>query len=167
MILLLDTTEVHCGRRLTDMLDAAGRTDYEYVDTTEKKISHCLGCNHCWLKTPGVCSIKDDYEPILKKMSAAGQVWLISDTKFGFVTYRAKNIIDRVMPLVTMNLHFQGKQMRHVLRYNHNPDFGIIFSGVGDREYLTKWCERLTVNFGTHSLGVYPLDQMKEAAACM
>ena len=58
MILLLDTTEDHCGRRLTDMLDAAGRKDYEYVDTTEKKISHCLGCNHCWLKTPGVCSIK-------------------------------------------------------------------------------------------------------------
>ena len=100
-------------------------------------------------------------------MSAAGQVWLISETKFGFVTYRTKNIIDRVMPLVTMNLHFQGKQMRHVLRYNHNPDFGIIFSGDGDREYLAKWCERLTVNFGTHSLGVYPLDQMKEAAACM
>ena len=110
MILLLDTTEDHCGRRLTDMLDAAGRKDYEYVDTTEKKISHCLGCNHCWLKTPGVCSIKDDYEPILKKMSAAGQVWLISDTKFGFVTYRTKNIIDRVMPLVTMNLHFQGNR---------------------------------------------------------
>ena len=42
MILLLDTTEDHCGRRLTDMLDAAGRKDYEYVDTTEKKISHCL-----------------------------------------------------------------------------------------------------------------------------
>ena len=71
------------------------------------------------------------------------------------------------MPLETMNLHFQGKQMRHVLRNNHNPDFGIIVSGDGDREYLAKWCERLTVNFGTHSLGVYPLDQMKEAAACM
>ena len=45
MILLLDTTEDHCGRRFIDMLDAAGRKDYEYVDTTEKKISHCLGCN--------------------------------------------------------------------------------------------------------------------------
>ena len=31
MILLLDTTEDHCGRRLTDMLDAAGRKDYDIL----------------------------------------------------------------------------------------------------------------------------------------
>ena len=39
----------------------------EVVYTREMKISHCIGCNYCWLKTPGVCVIKDDYEIILKK----------------------------------------------------------------------------------------------------
>ena len=27
-------------------------------------ISHCVGCNCCWLKTPGICVIKVDYEQI-------------------------------------------------------------------------------------------------------
>ena len=40
----------------------------EVVCTKEMKISHCIGCNYCWLKTPGVCTIKDDYEIILKKI---------------------------------------------------------------------------------------------------
>ena len=71
------------------------------------------------------------------------------------------------MPLVTMNLHFAGNQMRHIVRYDHNPDFGIIYSGEGDREYLAQWCERVAVNFGTKSLGVYSTDQMKEAILCM
>lgn len=34
------------------------------VDTSEMNISHCVGCNCCWLKTPGICVIKDDYEQI-------------------------------------------------------------------------------------------------------
>ena len=167
MILLIDTTESHHGREVTAMLDTLERKNYEYVDTTDKRISHCLGCNCCWLKTPGICVVKDDYEQILKKMSRAGQVWLISDTKFGFVTYQTKNIVDRVMPLVTMYLHFNRKQMRHVPRYDHNPDFGIIYSGEGDREYLAKWCERVAINFGTHSHGAYPLERTKEAVTCM
>ena len=32
----------------------------------EMKISPCVGCNACWLKTPGICAVKDDYEEILK-----------------------------------------------------------------------------------------------------
>ena len=168
MILLIDTSMEHIGRKLTAMLDGSGRNGtFEYICTENMYISHCLGCNCCWLKTPGKCVIRDDYEPILKKMHEADLVWLISDTKFGFVTYKTKNIIDRVMPLVTMNLHFAGTQMRHVMRYDHNPDFGIIYTGAGDREYLAEWCKRVAVNFSTRSLGVYSTEQLKEAVSCM
>ena len=168
MILLIDTTKDHHGKQLVTMLEASEHAgDCEYIDTENMNISPCLGCNHCWLKTPGRCPIKDDYEPILKKMHAADQVWLITDTKFGFVSYKTKNIIDRIMPLVTMYLHFQGNQMRHVMRYDNNPDFGVIYMGEANKKYLTWWCERVALNCGTRGLGAYPADQMKEAIACM
>ena len=68
MILIVNTTS---DRAVTSELASAlsGKCGaFEVLELSEKKISHCIGCNYCWLKTPGVCSIKDDYEEILKKM---------------------------------------------------------------------------------------------------
>jgi len=154
MVLLIDTTEKKIGAAVYENLKMkkSNIDNYDYVNATDMIISHCLGCNYCWLKTPGECVLKDDYEPLLKKMSKADQVWMISDTKFGFVTYKTKNIVDRVMPLVTMYIHMVGKQMRHVPRYKKNPDWGVIYTGEGDKEYLTHWCERVAINFGAKSV---------------
>lgn len=169
MILLIDTTKEKLGKtslgRLEDTVKF--KSNYEYIDASELDISHCLGCNYCWLKTPGECVVRDDYEPILKKISKADQVWLITDTKFGFVSYQTKNIVDRVMPLVTMNLHFVGKQMRHVPRYKKNPNWGVIYTGEGNKDYLSKWCERVAINFAAKSLGAYRIDEIEEAVKCM
>ena len=169
MILLIDTTKEKLGKnslgKLEDTIKV--KSNYEYIDASELDISHCLGCNYCWLKTPGECVVRDDYEPILKKISKADQVWLITDTKFGFVSYQTKNIVDRVMPLVTMNLHFVGKQMRHVPRYKKNPNWGVIYAGDGDKDYLSKWSERVAINFAAKSLGAYAIDDIEEAIKCM
>ena len=169
MILLIDTTRKHIGKEIAEELRHSGGNsdEYELIDTIGMNISHCVGCNYCWLKTPGICAIKDDYAPILKKMNEADQVWLISDTHFGFVSYQTKNIVDRVMPLVTMYLKFKDGQMRHVMRYDHQPDIGIIYTGDGDQAYLEHWCQRTVLNLGGHSLGVYPAEHRKEAISCM
>ena len=168
MILLIDTMSEGKGKMVKEVLCTSEHDgEIEYVDTLNMNISHCLGCNYCWLKTPGECVIKDDYEELLKKISKADQVWLLSDTKFGFVSYKAKNIVDRVMPIVTMNLHYVGKQMRHVLRYEKKPNWGVIYSDEGDREYLNRWCERVAINFDSKSLGAYSVDQLQEVDLCI
>ena len=143
------------------------RAEFEIVEAADMKISHCIGCNFCWLKTPGICSIKDDYEEILKKMIHADQIWVISGTALGFLDHKGKNIFDRIMPLVTMYLKFKGDQMRHVMRYRRNADIGLIYAGEADRTYLMRWNERAALNIGTKSLGVFPAENWKEAVACM
>ena len=55
--------------------------EVEIIDTADMNIAHCMGCNQCWLKTPGICAIKDDYENILKKLVKADNLWLVSDTR--------------------------------------------------------------------------------------
>lgn len=169
MNLILDTTKEHFGTGIMEELLRSGkqRTEFERIDTTGLQILPCIGCNYCWLKTPGICSIQDDYAPILKKMSDAEQIWFVSDTRFGFLSYQTKNLVDRVLPLATMNLKFKNGQMRHVMRYSHQPDFGIVFAGNGDRDYLNWWCQRMALNFGSRSLGVFSTEQMKEAIRCM
>ena len=99
MVLMVDTTAKHIGKAISEELLRSGKNaaKFELIDTAGMHISHCVGCNYCWLKTPGVCAIQDDYEPILRKINEADQVWLISDTHFGFVSWQTKNIIDRIM----------------------------------------------------------------------
>lgn len=168
-VLMIDTTEKHLGKQLAEELFHSGKDPAEFrlIDTTAKQISHCVGCNDCWLKTPGICAIKDDYEPILKKISKADQVWLVSDTHFGFVSWQTKNIVDRILPLATMYLKFKDGQMRHVMRYDHQPDIGVIYTGNGDQAYLERWCQRTALNIESRSLGVFSESSKKEAILCM
>ena len=167
MVLIVNTTK---DTSITNELQAIIRDkgiDADIVEAGDMKISHCIGCNYCWLKTPGVCSIKDDYEEILKKIIKADQLWVISDTALGFIDHKGKNIFDRILPIATMYLKFNGNQMRHVARYKKHTDVGLIVTGEADMDYLKEWTVRCALNFESDSLGVYNTDDIKEAAACM
>ena len=167
MVLIVNTTS---ETSITDRIkeQAAGKSvELDVVETASLNISPCIGCNFCWMKTPGVCSIKDDYEIILKKIIHADQLWVISDTALGFLDHKGKNVFDRILPIATMYLKFNGNQMRHVLRYDRTTDIGIIYRGKPDREYLDRWNKRAALNFASKSLGVFSTDEVKEAVSCM
>lgn len=164
MILIVNTLEdSRAVLPLKEKLKSAG-CEYEIVNTADMEIKHCIGCNYCWLKTPGICTLKDDYEGILKKIIKAEQMWVVADTHFGFISYQGKNIVDRIMPIVTMNLHMKNGQMRHVMRYKRKTDFGIIYRGEGDKKYLNWWAKRVALNLGSKSLGAYCLEEIQEVS---
>ena len=168
MILIINTTD---DRDISEKIRSELRstsTDFDIVEASEMKIGNCIGCNYCWLKTPGICTVKDDHETILRKMVKSEQIWIISDVTLDFVTPLAKNIVDRTIPLATMNLKFKGDQMRHVLRYGKKGyDFGLIIRGEADMDYLKRWSERVAVNFGGRSRGAFGTEDIKEAVSCM
>ena len=59
MVLIVNTTK---DTAITDGLQAIIKNkgiDAQIIEAGDMKISHCIGCNYCWLKTPGICSIKD------------------------------------------------------------------------------------------------------------
>lgn len=165
MILIVNTTS---DTSLTEELKKHTISkEIDVVEADSMNIGHCIGCNYCWLKTPGECSVKDDYEIILKKAVHADELWVISDTALGFIDHKGKNIYDRMLPIATMYLKFKGKQMRHVLRYKKKTDFGLIITGEADKEYLERWLKRAALNLGSKSLGVYEKEELTEAIACM
>ena len=165
MILIVNTTT---DTSITEELkNNTSDKEIDVVDAGSLNIGHCIGCNYCWLKTPGVCSVKDDYEIILKKVIHADELWVISDTALGFIDHKGKNIYDRILPIATMYLKFKGNQMRHVSRYKKKTDFGLIITGEADKEYLERWLKRAALNLGSKSLGVFEKDELMEVAACM
>ena len=133
----------------------------------EMKISPCVGCNACWLKTPGICAVKDDYEEILKGFIEYGSVVFLAGTALNFVDHRMKNIIDRMLPLVTMGIRIVDGQCRHVPRYDRRYRLALLYDGTADQQYLEEWMGRVALNFDGESLGVFPIDQAEEALSCI
>ena len=132
--------------------------EVEIVDTSDMKIAHCMGCNQCWLKTPGICAIKDDYEVILKKLVEADNLWIVSDTQFGFLDYKGKRLMDRIMPMLNMTVGFRDGWMRHELRY-HPLNIGLLYKGTADQTLMEDWCKRTAANIGGQSLGAIALTE--------
>lgn len=131
--------------------------EVEVVDTSDMKIAHCMGCNQCWLKTPGICAIKDDYEKIIKKLVETENLWIVSDTRFGFLDYKGKRVMDRIMPMLNMTVCFRDGWMRHKLRY-HALNIGLLYKGAADQAMMEDWCKRTAANIGGQSLGAIALD---------
>lgn len=145
----------------------AGREDYRVINTAELRISPCLGCNDCWLVTPGICRIKDDYQQLLQRYLHYDDLVFIGATALGFIDYRLKNVIDRVLPVFTMHLFFRDGQMRHVPRYDRSWRIALLYAGAAEQDHLQQWLQRFCVNMLSESLGVYPIEQAKEAAQCI
>ena len=100
MVLVINTLEDNSwNKQIASLLDSKDN-QIKIIDTNELEIHHCLGCNVCWLKTPGQCVIKDDYKSIIKQLVTAEGLWLISDTRYGFLNYRGKRIMNRIMPML-------------------------------------------------------------------
>ena len=139
----------------------------EVVYAYEKDFRPCAGCNACWLVTPGVCTIKDGYEELLKAYLHYDKVLFLSGTALNFVDCRMKNLIDRILPLATMYIRIVNGQCRHVPRYDKKFRFGLLYKGAADRTYLNRWMERVMLNFDGESLGVYPIENVKEVLSCI
>ena len=162
MTLVLNTLDGDYSEQINRLL-AEKDSEVDIVNTAEMKIAHCVGCNMCWLKTPGVCAIKDDYEIILKKLVKSDNLWIVADTKFGFIDYRGKQVLDRIVPMLNMYIEIRDGWERHQLRY-HPLNFGVIYKGNGNKELLEEWSMRVARNMAGKSLGAIALDAQQTSA---
>lgn len=145
----------------------SGAEEVRVIHTFEKNIRPCIGCNACWLVTPGICSVRDGYEELLKAYLEYDATVFLAGTALNFVDHRMKNVIDRILPLATMYIQITDNQCRHVPRYNKKLRFGLLYAGSADQAYLNRWMERVMLNLTGESLGVYPISDAKEVLSCI
>ena len=146
---------------------SAAVPDHRVIHAYEKNLRPCVGCNACWLVTPGVCSLRDGYEELLKAYLEYDATVFLAGTALNFVDHRMKNVIDRILPLATMYIRIVDGQCRHVPRYGKRLRLGLLYSGTADGAYLNRWMERVALNLGGESLGSYPIAEAKEVLSCI
>ena len=79
------------------MREAGAEVDLYY--NYDLKIKPCRGCFNCWLKTPGICSQKDDMQWLLSKMRDADILVYATPLYSYGMNGQMKNLIDRMIVL--------------------------------------------------------------------
>ncbi|VBB05780.1 nadph-dependent fmn reductase [Lucifera butyrica] len=106
--------------------------EVKLITLREKKIADCIGCYACWLKTPGICALKDEQEEVLRGYLWADCIVLASPTIMGFVSALIKKANDRMLPLVHPFLKMNNDRMTHYPRYDKEYALGLLLDG-GER----------------------------------
>lgn len=100
-----------------------------------KQISnYCIGCFGCWLKTPGTCIIRDEFQHMGENLSKVEELLIISRSSFGSFSSSVKNVLDRSISYVMPFFEIRKGEMHHAERYHKN----LLFSAVIYGEDMTE-----------------------------
>lgn len=122
-------------------LDGAAEAgaEVESIDIAKMEINYCTACNSCH-KT-GVCTIKDDFEPVLEKLLAADGIVLSSPNYITNVTAQLKTLFDR-SPLVVHEQLFDGKY-----------GLSLTTAGSGEIDFVLGIMDNYIVQCGGKAIG--------------
>lgn len=113
------------------------------VQLGEQSITACIGCWNCWLKTPGLCVMKDVMIDFYPDYVNSDTVILLMNTAQGFLSEQAKAFFDRTIPHYHPYIEMVDGECHHVARYEHYPDMVFYY----DTEDLTNQEEQVIEDY--------------------
>ena len=101
-----------------------------------KEIKKCIGCFGCWIKTPGECVIKDDYNKMGEKIASCDELVIISECKYGMYSPFVKNVLDRSIGYIHPYFTIRNNEIHHKSRYKKQINMRVYFYGnnISDEE---------------------------------
>lgn len=127
----------------------------ETVFLQKKKISYCLGCFDCWVKTPGECVHDDDMDELLEKVLEADYFVLGTPLYVDGMTAQTKTFLDRILPLADPHIELVDGHCRHPQRHGKAPPVVLVsvcgfyerdnFDGLVD--HVTRMCRNMRTRF--------------------
>ena len=105
------TTSLILNPFLEGMREAGA--DVELVYTRDLDIHPCTGEFHCWMRRPGECYQHDDMQRLYPKFKEADVLVFATPVYVDGITGPLKNIVDRMIPLVTPFFELRHGHCRH------------------------------------------------------
>jgi len=120
----------------------------------EMKISYCVGCFECWVKSPGVCKIPDENRTVTRAVIQADMVVYVSRVTFGGYASPLKRLVDHLIPLVMPFFRQYRGETHHKLRYERYPvmvGLGVLNASAPDvqESLFHRLVQDNATNFGT------------------
>ncbi len=145
-----DYNDMNLGEAVTEVARATG-WDVKKLPIDFDDIHFCTGCFGCWIKTPGLCVIKNDNANVIAHdFMNNDAVLLLSRITYGGFSADIKAILDRMIPNALPFFQMLEGEMHHPQRYKKIPHwiaFG--FGSVTDEEAdtFTELTKRNALNF--------------------
>ncbi len=98
---------------------------------SQGELQFCRGCFDCWVKTPGVCIMKDQIAAINRECMTSDAVIYLCPVVFGQFSANIKSAIDRWLPnMLPFFMTRSDKSTMHPPRYEDYP--AQVFLGYGE-----------------------------------
>jgi multimeric flavodoxin WrbA len=120
-----DNTGQRVYEALADQFRAQG-WQVEHFILREKKIGNCAGDFFCWVRTPGICNVKDDNLAIAEALATSDLMVYLSPVTFGGYTSILKRMVDHQIQNVSPFFSKINGETHHEKRYQENPEFLVI-----------------------------------------
>lgn len=114
-----------------------------YVIYEKESIRSCIGCFGCWIKTPGKCVIKDEYNSIGELLAGAEKVTIISRCYYGGYSPFIKTIWDRSISFLLPFFRTRRDETHHKPRYENTFPIFVYFYGEHISEEEKRVARRL------------------------
>jgi multimeric flavodoxin WrbA len=118
-------------------------------------IVYCQGCFDCWLKTPGVCKVKDKAPQVTRALCQADLLVLLSPVTFGGYSSELKKALDRSIGIVSPFFTRIGGEVHHKPRYTRYPSLlgvGVVRDTDAEEERIFRaLVTRNAINFHSPS----------------
>ena len=88
----------------------------------DETIAACVGCFDCWIKTPGVCRMKDVNRDITRSVIQSDLTIWVTPVTFGGYSSELKKAMDHLIPLIMPFFTRIDGEVHHQPRYARYPD---------------------------------------------
>jgi multimeric flavodoxin WrbA len=100
--------------------------EIDYFRLRDMDINFCQGCWDCWVKTPGKCAIKDDYEQVLSRMANADMVLYVTPVILGYESSILKTCKDRSIGIAHPYITIYKGEQHHIKRYEKTAEISVL-----------------------------------------
>lgn len=111
-------------------------------------IKNCIGCFGCWIKTPGVCVLKDGYQNMGELLSKCRKLVIISRCIYGSYSPFVRNVLDRSLPYLLPYFEKRSNETHHKARYANKIALSVYFYGENVNETEQKTATALVAANG-------------------
>ncbi len=92
------------------------------IDLNEYDLKNCIGCFGCWVKTPGLCVIRDKSEEINREFINSDFVIYVGRITYGSYSVTLKRSLDRLIPNISPFFKIINNEVHHKPRYKKYPE---------------------------------------------